>query len=288
METTQRIKDRLKEVSDFTAIIDEVEAAVGELGDTTEQSRALFDLARACESIFLDKARAMQCYQQAFKLDQSNLLALQHAREIYQEMAHLEMVTRLMGLELRNNQDPERAPALNYAYGRAMLNLRQIDTAKGFLEAASSAAPDNAEYQARFQETLYDRGNWQFAFDTAMDQLKALTGSDDPMAADASNRGEQISHLYLKAARILQQEAPEDERLLPLLFKALDAVPTDEEAAFIAETMLAAGGHLQQCTAARGNPTSIGTWVPTERSRITPRSPATSTVSCRWPSVRSQ
>jgi tetratricopeptide (TPR) repeat protein len=244
MEITQRIKDRLKQVSDWNALIAELEADVQKLSDKTEQSRALFDLARACEDIFLDKARAMQCYQQAFKLDQSNLLALQHAREIYQDMAHLEMVTRLMGLELRNNQDPARAPQLNYAYGRAMLNLRQIDTAKGFLEAASSGDPGNQEYQARFQETLYDRGNWQFALDNTLEQLGAMSGGD-PLAADVTRRGPQLSALFLKAARILQQEAPEDPRLLPLLFKALDADPTNDEAGFIAETMLAAGGHLQ-------------------------------------------
>src|SRR5690606_3398908 len=49
----------------------------------------------------------------------------------------------------------------------------------------------------------------------------------------------------LRGARILQQEAPDDARLLPMLFKALDAQPTDQEAAFMAETILAAGGHLQ-------------------------------------------
>ena len=49
----------------------------------------------------------------------------------------------------------------------------------------------------------------------------------------------------MRAARILQQEAPDDQRLLPLLFKALDANPLNHEAAYVAETMLAAGGHLQ-------------------------------------------
>ena len=181
MEITQRIKGRLKEVQDWNSIIDEVEGEASSLSDATSQSKAMFELARCCEELFLDKARAMQCYQKAFKLDQSNLNALQHAREIYQEMAHLEMVTRLMGLELKNNQDPDRAPALNYAYGTAMLNQRQVDTAKSFLEAASTAVPNNAVYQTRFQETIYDRSNWQLALQTIVDQLAAMTGGGDPM-----------------------------------------------------------------------------------------------------------
>jgi len=245
MEITQRIKSRLKQVRDWTAVIDELEADADQLSDNNEQSKMLFEIARACEEIFLDKARAMACYQKAFKLDQSNLLALQHAREIYHQMASLEMVTRLMGLELRANQDPERAPGLNYAYGVAMLNQRDVDTAKGFLEAASSADPNNEEYAARFQETIYDRGNWEAALDNTLEQIKAMIGGEDPLAAKVQNKGKHVSALYLKGARILQVESPSDERLLPLLFKALDAHPRNDEAGFIAETILAAGNHLQ-------------------------------------------
>ena len=171
--------------------------------------------------------------------------ALQQARTIYQQMANLEMVIKLMALELRANKDPNRAPALNYAYGRALLNLRQVDNARAYLEAAASAEGRNQEYQDRFQETLYDRGNWQFALQNIYNQLAALTGQADPLAANVENVGHTLSSLFMRAARILQQEAPDDQRLLPLLFKALDADPLNDEAGYIAETQLAAGGHLQ-------------------------------------------
>lgn len=245
MELTQRIKERLREVEDWNAVVDQLEAEAGAIADKAAQSAAYFELARACEDVFLDKAKAMQCYQKAFKLDQSNLKALGRARMIYQEMAHLEMVTRLMGLELKANQDTSLAPALNYAYGAAQLNLRQIDKARSFLEAAATSEPQNDTYQARFQETLYDRAHWQVGFENIYSQLRALTGVDDPLAAKVKKRGEQLSALYLRAARILQQEAPEDPRLLPLLFKALDSNPRNEEAGFLAETMLADAGQLQ-------------------------------------------
>ena len=80
MEVTQRIKERLKEVRDWNAIVDEIEQEAGALQDEKARSNALYELARACEELLLDKARAMQCYQQAFKLDQSNLQALEQAR----------------------------------------------------------------------------------------------------------------------------------------------------------------------------------------------------------------
>ncbi|MCA9720789.1 MAG: hypothetical protein KC468_39370, partial [Myxococcales bacterium] len=245
MELTKRIKSRLSEATDWNTVLDAFESEASSAGDASAQSKAFFELAGVDEGVVLDKARAMQCYQKAFKLDKRNLLALQHAREIYQEMAHLEMVKRLMGLELKVNRDPTRAPELNYAYGRAILNLREIDQARQFLELAASSDATNSEFQDRFQETLYDRGNWQFALQNIFTQLGALTGSQDPLAAEVVNRGEQFSTLFMKAARILQQESPDDQRLLPLLFKALDANPLNEEAGFVAESLLAGGGHLQ-------------------------------------------
>ncbi len=245
MELTQRIKQRLREVEDWNVVLDELEAEANAVADKLAQSRALFDLGRACEDVFLDQARAMTCYQQAFKADQTNLAALRHARSIYQEMAHLEMVTRLMGLELQRNKDEALAAELNYAFGTAQLNQRKIDEARSYLEAAQALAPNETMYSDRFQEVIYDRKNWQLGLDNVMAQLRALTGSDDPLGADVVKRGHAISALYLRAARILQQESPDDPRLLPCAFKALDADPSNNEAGFIAETLLAATGHLQ-------------------------------------------
>ena len=255
MEVTQRIKARLKEVQDWNSVIDEIEAEAGALASGPEQSLALYDLARACEDMLLDKARAMSCYQKAFKLDQTNLIALERAREIYREMASLEMVTKLMGLELRANQDASRAAGLNYAYGTAKLNQRDIDAAKGFLAAAAESG--DPIHQARFQETLYDRNNWEFALDNIFGQLKALIGADDPLGAEVANLGAQIAGLFMRAARILQQEAPEDPRLLPTLFKALDANPQDAEAGFVAELLLQQGGHLQHIQALQDRRASL-------------------------------
>ena len=245
MELTQRIKQRLREVDDWSTVVDELEAEAGAASDKAEQSKAFFELARVCEDVFLDKARAMQSYQKAFKLDQSNLEALRRARQIYATMANLEMVTRLMGLELKANRDETLAGSLHYDYGTAQLNLRNLEEAKQHLGAATEADPHNETYLARFQETLYDRSNWELGLETVYAQLTALTGESDPLGAKVTGRGQQLSALYMKAARVLQQESPEDGRLLPLLFKALEADPKNEEAGYLAETLLAAAGQLQ-------------------------------------------
>jgi golgin subfamily B member 1 len=264
MELTQRIKQRLREVEDWNTVVDELTAEAEATDDKAEQSKAFFELARASESFFLDKARAMDCYQRAFKLDQRNLAALRHARQIYQEMAHLQMVTKLMGLELKLNQDPAMLPALNYDLGRALLNMRNVDEAKAKLGIAAGGSP---EYQARFQETMYDRGAWEAAVEALYDKLCDITGEDDPLAADVANKGAELSSWYLRAARVLQQEAPADERLLPLLFKALDADPCNDEAGTMAEVLLAEGGHLQHIQKLQDRRVAL-TSEPSEKVRL--------------------
>src|SRR5688572_30315187 len=118
MEVTTRIKSRLTEVSEWSGVIDESESQASSAGTPQAQSAAFYHLAQACEGLLLDKAKAMTFYQTAVKRDRENLKALESARKIYQQMANLEMVTKLMALELRANRDPNRAASLNYAYGR--------------------------------------------------------------------------------------------------------------------------------------------------------------------------
>ena len=99
MQIHERIKARLKQVQDWSSVVDEIEAEIDQGGDAAAQSAELFALADVSESVLLDKSRGMALYNKAFKVDQSNLGALQHAREIFHEMAALDMVERLMGIE---------------------------------------------------------------------------------------------------------------------------------------------------------------------------------------------
>jgi golgin subfamily B member 1 len=48
MELTQRIKQRLREVDDWNAVVDELTAEAEATDDKADQSKAFFELARAC------------------------------------------------------------------------------------------------------------------------------------------------------------------------------------------------------------------------------------------------
>jgi hypothetical protein len=55
MEVTTRIKSRLTEVTEWNGVIDEFESQASSAGSAQAQSAAFFQLAQACEGIFLDK-----------------------------------------------------------------------------------------------------------------------------------------------------------------------------------------------------------------------------------------
>ncbi|TPV92869.1 MAG: tetratricopeptide repeat protein [Myxococcales bacterium FL481] len=256
MDKLQQIKTSLKQRPDWAAVVDEVEAEIGRQEDAAQRSAALFDLARVCEEVLLDKARAMKCYQQAFKLDQRNAAALTRARTIYAEMAHLDMVVRLAGLEARNA--PQNAE-VNHALGMALLNQGQTDRAREHLERAAQAEPDNASYAARLSEVQYDRENWSEAYAEVEGKLRTDTGAADILAHKVVGRDPSLASRYLHCARILQQESPQDPRLLPLLFKALEADPSNDEAGFIAEILLAQAGQLQHVQKLQDRRASLAT-----------------------------
>jgi tetratricopeptide (TPR) repeat protein len=267
MEVTQRVKARLKLVNDWGSVIDETEAEISRLSDASEQSQGYAELGRVCETLLLDKARAMQCYQRAFKLDQANVEALTSARLIYRDMAHTEMVTRLMKLELRANSVPTRIAALNYDFGVASLLLRQVEAARPYLQQAVDSDPERQLYRTRLAEVDYDRASWQAAFEQTYAELGRASNVDDPLACDTSGRGPELAAIYMRAARMLHLESPTDRRILPLLFKVLDAEPTHEEAAYLVEVLLAQTGHLQHIQKLQDRRASLVT-DPAEKAKL--------------------
>lgn len=256
MDILQHIKTSLRQRPDWATVVDEVEAEIGTLAEAAQRSASLFELARVCEDVLLDKARAMKCYQQAFKLDQSNAPALARARSIYLEMAHLDMVVRLAGLEVRNA--PNSAD-VNYAYGAALLNQRQTDAAREHLERAVQVDPDDATHAARLHEVQYDRANWAESYAAVEAEIRESTGAADVLGHKIAERDPKLAGAYMRCARILQQESPEDPRLLPLLFKTLEADPGHDEAGFVAEMLLANAGQLQHIQKLQDRRASLAT-----------------------------
>lgn len=240
MEFSQRVKARLKQVHDWNQIPSELVAEIEQMEDAAAKSKAHYDLAHACEVYLQDRATAMESYQAAFKLDRNNISALEGARRIYHEMAQLEMEQGLLKLQ----QKFAPSPAVQAEWGRALLDLRKTDEALTHIREAFERDPEDPRAAALMAQVNYDRSQWEVELDKITSEICEMCGVSDPAAAEAAGKGPELAQLYLRAARILQQEQPNSELIPPFLFKALDADPLCDDAGYLAELQLAERGHL--------------------------------------------
>src|SRR5581483_7375019 len=140
----------------WPTLIEEHEKEVEQVEGKEQKAAKLFELGELCEDLFLRKDRAMVHYQAAFKLSPSDARALERARQIYREMGNLEMVSTLLGLELKVSGDPARRPMIEGRWGTALLNLGKRDQALPHLESAAEARPDDREISDAVVAANYD------------------------------------------------------------------------------------------------------------------------------------
>src|SRR3954447_18816543 len=143
MELRQEIKQRLRSARSWPSLIEELEKEVEQVEGKDQKAAKLFELGELCEDLFLRKDRAMVHYQAAFKLSPQDARALERARQIYREMGNLEMVSTLLGLELKVSQDPQLRAEVEGRLGIALLDLGKRDQAITHLEAAAEARPED-------------------------------------------------------------------------------------------------------------------------------------------------
>src|SRR6478672_6984717 len=145
MELRLEIKQRLRSARSWPSLIEELEREVEQVEPKEAKAARLFELGELCEDLFLRKDRAMVHYQAAFKLSPQDARALERARQIYREMGNLEMVSTLLGLELKVTQDPARRSTIEGRWGITLIDLGKREPALQHLEASSEARPDDRE-----------------------------------------------------------------------------------------------------------------------------------------------
>src|SRR4051794_16196887 len=193
MELRQDIKQRLRTARSWPTLIEELEREVEQLSEKDVKAQRLFELGQLCEDLFLRKDRAMVHYQAAFKLSPSDARALERARQIYREMGNLEMVSTLLGLEMKVSADPARRPVIEGRWGMALLDLGKRDQAMPHLEAAGEQRPDDREISDAVAAVNYDKEDWMGEVERLQKQAEK---SDTNLAA----------RIWLRVARIYRLE----------------------------------------------------------------------------------
>src|SRR4051812_7485011 len=198
MELRQEIRQRLRSARNWPGLIEELEREVEQVEPKEAKAARLFELGELCEDLFLRKDRAMVHYQAAFKLSPSDARALERARQIYREMGNLEMVSTLLGLELKVSTDPSRRHAIEGRWGTALLDLGKREQAQPHLESASEHRPEDRELSDAVAAANYDKEDWMGEVERLQKQTEK---SDTALAA----------RIWLRIARIYRLEGIVDD-----------------------------------------------------------------------------
>ncbi|HET9954609.1 MAG TPA: hypothetical protein VFQ61_08895, partial [Polyangiaceae bacterium] len=220
MDLEQRLK-QLESYHDWTGVVEALEQGVLTSEDASKKADYHLRLGRLLGQYFLQGVRALKHFQDAYKLNPAFVGALSEARGIYWELGKLNMVQKLIELQLKNTQDPKFRGELLGELGDVVNDLGDYDRAR---DAYTKAGAEAAE---RLADVQVGAAEWQ-------ERIAALL-RESQQTAGRVERGQ----LLLRAARIARRFAPTE--LEELLGKAYQADPANVNIAALFEGMLVEG-----------------------------------------------
>ncbi len=211
----------LENARDWQALVDELEKAIPGTSESAQKAGFHLKLGRVLEGKFLLGVKALKHFQDAYKLNPALLESLSAARSIYWDLGKLNMVQKLLELELKAQQGPE-ASTLLLELGDVLCDVGDYDKATAtYARSLAASGGANKDASASLEDVQAESGSWQ-------QQVAALlrTGHDAP---DAAAR----TRAFLRAARIARRFAPDE--VGEMLAKAYAADPTSKQAATLYE-----------------------------------------------------
>ncbi len=230
MDLQERLK-QLEHVRDWQGLVEELEKGIQ--SNNANEAKASFHLrlGQVLEQKFLAGVKALKHFQDAYKLNPALAESLEAARGVYWSLGKLNMVQKLLELELRTIKDGPQASELLLELGDVLCDLGDYDKATStYARALATSGGDSPEARACLEDVQADSGSWQ-------SHVQALV----QQAQDAS--GATKCRLLLRAARITRRFAPDD--VLDLLERAYGADPSSKQAAALYEGLLGELGKLE-------------------------------------------
>jgi golgin subfamily B member 1 len=224
MDLEQRLK-QLESHHDWQGLAEALEQGLAAAQDQTVKAELHLRLGRLLYGQFLQGVRALKHFQDAFKLNPALLEALNEARNIYWELGKLNMVQKLLELQLKSAQDPATRVALFRELGDVLSDAgdyeRATEAYAKALQSANGAPTDAGERLADVQASAED---WQ-------DRVGELLRTAHESSSAAAK-----SDAFIRAARIAKRFAPGEYE--GVLAQAYAADPTNVKAAAIYEGLL--------------------------------------------------
>jgi tetratricopeptide (TPR) repeat protein len=229
MELEERLS-YLENVRDWPSLVEELEKGIASAGGPAKAQFHL-KLGRLLETKFLAGVKALKHFQDAYKLNPALTESLEAARSVYWDLGKLNMVQKLLELELKAGADGPRAGAL-------LLELGDVLSDEGGWENAAAAyarslaisGGKSLEASGCLADVQLDAGAWQ-------EHLADLLRSAD-QAADAAAK----ARVLLRAARVARRYAPDEAE--GMLARAYASAPSDRQTAALYEGLLVDHGRF--------------------------------------------
>src|SRR5262249_41690515 len=202
-----------------------LEQGISTAENPAKQAEYHLRLGRLLHGRFLQGVKALKHFQDAFKLNPALVEALAEARGIYWELGKLNMVQKLLELQLKSSDGPS-ASRLYVQLGDVYCDLGDRDRAmEAYAKALQSAQGQPTQAGELLHDVQVGESDWQDRVATL------LRGSRE--AKTPGSRAESL----LRAARIAGRFAPDEVR--GMLSQAYSVAPTDVVVASLFEDLLA-------------------------------------------------
>ncbi|WP_197041054.1 tetratricopeptide repeat protein [Chondromyces apiculatus] len=173
----------------------------------------------------MQSVKALKHFQDAYKMNPALIGALAHARAIYWDLGKVNMVQKLLELELRNAAEGEPSSLLLIELGDVLCDAGDVERAtSSYAKALAATGGASERARARLEDMQVDESSWSERVDTLV------------VMAEEAATPEEKRELYLRAARLAKRF--DKSRLESLLASAYGADPADKQVASMFEGML--------------------------------------------------
>src|SRR5690606_12962771 len=223
MDLEQRLK-QLEGLHDWYGVVEALEQGTIATEYADKKAEYNLRLGRLLHTRFLQGVRALKHFQDAYKLNPTYSAALGEARAIYWELGKLNMVQKLLELQLKNAEDASARVALFSELGDVLFDMGDHERAAQNYTRAIELSNGDSDLTERLFDAELGAGEWE-------ERIAALLRQ----AHEASSRSAK-SALFLRAARIARRFAPEEVE--GILARAYAADPTNRHVAALYEGLL--------------------------------------------------
>ncbi|MBN1609972.1 MAG: tetratricopeptide repeat protein [Polyangiaceae bacterium] len=211
MNLEQRL-NYLETHHDWDGVVEALEEAVAAASEPSVKASCHLQLGRVLYSRFLQGVGALKHFQDAYKLNSSLGEALAEARGIYWQLGKLNMVQKLLELQLKGTQEPAARVGLLRELGDVLFDQGAVDRATQQYALAQKTAGSAALAEFLLDAQVGEEG-WQ---ERIAGLLRSAHESDDNSARASA---------FLRAARVARRFAPAEVE--GILRQAYVASPTD-------------------------------------------------------------